>query len=349
MKNCQPGNFTCSTCGKEFSTSFRLFKKHKCNCNKAHKVKQVEYNHKVISIKIIQVEPTPVYDITVDEYHNFALTAGVFVHNCLVPVGGSTNDMYEDAGSIYGELIQLADYFKCFIGDTKILLTNGTEKRMDELISGEELSVYSCNNTVEKAIALGVIDYTDVLYGIRLNNGSIVKCTPDHKFMMRDGTYKKAQNLCAEDKLMSLSKKMKVKSVIKFRLTKKKPVYCINVPRTGNFALASGIIVGNCPVVTFAQPRRDAWEKAENEVIMSHDLAHSAKKAHKAYSITSINFKKGAQRGKLYIDKCRRGEDGVFIDMERDLTRSYFGERDKNTYYDDQPPPVKDKDEKDVK
>jgi replicative DNA helicase len=120
----------------------------------------------------------------------------------LTPVGGSTNDMYEDAGSIYGELIQLADYFKC-------------------------------------------------------------------------------------------------------------------------------------PVITFAQTRRDAWDLAEGEVIVSQHLAHSAKKAHKAYSVSSLNFKKGAQKGKLYIDKCRRGEDGVFIDMERDLSRSYFGEKSKNTHYDD--------------
>jgi len=257
----------------------------------------------------------------------------------LVPVGGSTNDMYEDAGSIYGELIQLADYFKCFTGDTKISLVNGEEKRMDELLSGEELCVYSYDKDViiEKAIALGVIDYTNIFYGIELNNGEIVKCTPDHKFMMKDGTYKEAQYLNTEDNLMSLDNKIKIENIIKIELAEKEAVYCINVPRTGNFALSSGIIVGNCPIITFAQTRRDAWDLADGEVIVSHHLAHSAKKAHKAYSVTSLNFKKGAQKGKLYIDKCRRGEDGVFIDMERDLSRSYFGEKSKNTHYDDEP------------
>ena len=38
-------------------------------------------NHKVISVESCGVED--VYDITVEEHHNFALSAGVFVHNCI--------------------------------------------------------------------------------------------------------------------------------------------------------------------------------------------------------------------------------------------------------------------------
>lgn len=39
------------------------------------------YNHKVKSIEVISVDNEPVYDITVDNTHNFALSSGVFVHN----------------------------------------------------------------------------------------------------------------------------------------------------------------------------------------------------------------------------------------------------------------------------
>ena len=43
------------------------------------------YNHKIKSIEVIEVEETPVYDLTVDKYHNFAIKAGedssIFVHN----------------------------------------------------------------------------------------------------------------------------------------------------------------------------------------------------------------------------------------------------------------------------
>ena len=40
-------------------------------------------NHKIKSIKVVDVNPTPVYDLTVDKYNNFALSSGVHVHNCL--------------------------------------------------------------------------------------------------------------------------------------------------------------------------------------------------------------------------------------------------------------------------
>lgn len=58
-------------------------------------------NHKVASVEEDDVED--VYDITVDGYHNFALSAGVFVHNCgyedsrtLIPRKG-----YEGGGRVF--------------------------------------------------------------------------------------------------------------------------------------------------------------------------------------------------------------------------------------------------------
>ncbi len=39
-------------------------------------------NHKIIKIERIIVEDTPVYDISVKDYHNFVVDAGVVLHNC---------------------------------------------------------------------------------------------------------------------------------------------------------------------------------------------------------------------------------------------------------------------------
>jgi hypothetical protein len=41
-------------------------------------------NHKVVAVRQTAIK-VPVYDITVEKYHNFALAAGVFVHNSQVP------------------------------------------------------------------------------------------------------------------------------------------------------------------------------------------------------------------------------------------------------------------------
>jgi deoxycytidine triphosphate deaminase len=47
------------------------------------KIQQGYENHSVVKIEFVEHEkPVPVFDITVDEHHNFALSAGVFVHNC---------------------------------------------------------------------------------------------------------------------------------------------------------------------------------------------------------------------------------------------------------------------------
>ena len=44
-------------------------------------VKESNFNHKVVSIEWLYNVNEPVYDITVPEYHNFALYNGIFVHN----------------------------------------------------------------------------------------------------------------------------------------------------------------------------------------------------------------------------------------------------------------------------
>lgn len=54
-------------------------------------------NHKVINIKYLE-QKEDVYDITVEKYHNFALSSGVFVHNC---IGYDKENIYfEDPASI---------------------------------------------------------------------------------------------------------------------------------------------------------------------------------------------------------------------------------------------------------
>lgn len=48
-------------------------------CGSAGATGQAPQNHKVVAVR--HVEPEAVYDIEVEEHHNFALAAGVFVHN----------------------------------------------------------------------------------------------------------------------------------------------------------------------------------------------------------------------------------------------------------------------------
>lgn len=50
------------------------------------RINKQRWNHKIIGIEKTG-RREDVYDITVEKYHNFALSSGVFVHNCVVAVG----------------------------------------------------------------------------------------------------------------------------------------------------------------------------------------------------------------------------------------------------------------------
>lgn len=273
--------------------------------------------------------------------------------DCLIPVGSTgREDMYEEGGNIYSDLIKLAEYFKCFPGDMDIM-SNGLRVPFNRLKKNDIIPIQCIQNGILRqvsAIALGQLGTADKLMkiqvddgGIQVDYGGIIRCTPDHKIMYFDGRMVEAKDVKVGDQLMAVCsyanyyKSMKkVISVETEILPEPIPVYCLHVPVIGNFALGNGVVVSNCPVITFAQPRRDAWNKAErDEIITQEDLAHSAKKAHKAYSVSSLNFKKGGERGKLYIDKCRRGRSNVYVDMKRDLTKSFFGENHEVLYDDE--------------
>lgn len=83
-----------------------------------------------------------------------------------------------------------------------------------------------------------------------------------------------------------------------------------------------------CPVLTASQPNRAAWNKYDqlNEMIMTVDLAHSAKKAMKATSFFSLNFKKDDDFGYMYVDIVRRGVGNRRIPLKRMLERAAFVE-----------------------
>jgi tRNA-splicing ligase RtcB (3'-phosphate/5'-hydroxy nucleic acid ligase) len=63
---------TCETCGEALTGGFGIHN-HRRWCH--------GYNHKVVSVEAV-AERADVYCLTVPEYGNFALDAGVFVHNC---------------------------------------------------------------------------------------------------------------------------------------------------------------------------------------------------------------------------------------------------------------------------
>ncbi|MGH2485201.1 MAG: DNA gyrase subunit A, partial [Ktedonobacterales bacterium] len=97
----------------------------------------------------------------------------------------------------------------CFTGDTKIKLVDGTEKCLVELAQlpeDEMFHVYSVDTNGQIVIGEGrharLTRRDAELVEVTLDSGAKIRCTPNHPFMTRDGTYKDAQYLEAGDSLM---------------------------------------------------------------------------------------------------------------------------------------------------
>jgi RNA-splicing ligase RtcB len=96
----------------------------------------------------------------------------------------------------------------CFTGDTKVALLDGTQKTLKELYERQEsLWVYSINENNKivggKAIALKTKKNAELIK-VLISGGEEIICTPDHKFMLRNGNYKEAKDLLYKDSLMPL-------------------------------------------------------------------------------------------------------------------------------------------------
>lgn len=67
---------------------------------------ELNNNHKIKNIEIIQLEKEiPVYDLTVDKYNNFALTCGIFVHNCYSSIVQLVRQGFLDGQGNFGSTI----------------------------------------------------------------------------------------------------------------------------------------------------------------------------------------------------------------------------------------------------
>ena len=112
----------------------------------------------------------------------------------------------------------------CFGGDTKIMLTDNRNLTFKELIreyqQGRKNYCYTIKQNGEIGIELiknpRKTKINAEVIKIILDNNEEIVCTPDHKFMLRNGDYKMAKNLKKENSLMPLYKKY---SEIKNRIT----------------------------------------------------------------------------------------------------------------------------------
>ncbi|WP_341738817.1 ATP-binding protein [Microcoleus sp. CAWBG640] len=108
----------------------------------------------------------------------------------------------------------------CFLSSQEIVLADGTTKTIKEIVDeqaeGKEHFCYtikdSGNICVEQIVNARMTKENAEVIKLTLDNGEIIVCTPDHRFMLRDGSYKAAELLRPEDSLMPLYRKFSQKN-----------------------------------------------------------------------------------------------------------------------------------------
>ncbi|MEH2243953.1 DNA topoisomerase (ATP-hydrolyzing) subunit B [Nostoc sp.] len=154
----------------------------------------------------------------------------------------------------------------CFHGDTLVTLDDQRKLSFKEIVAeqkeGKEhfcLTIRSDGTqSVERIINPRMTKANAKVVRITFNTGNSVICTPDHRFLLKDGTYKPAEQLTRYDPLWCLPRlasvisensEIPVTSTLEVScvqyLEEQVDVYDIEVPETHNFLLACGVFVHN--------------------------------------------------------------------------------------------------------
>ena len=188
---------------------------------------------------------------------------------------GDTLGRYHPHGdvAVYEAMVRLAQDFSmryplvdgqgnfgCFTADTKVKLLDGTDRTFAELAemfgADKAFYVYSIDDSGNVVVAEGrnarVTRRNAEIMELELDNGETIRCTPDHRFMLRDGSYKQAQDLAQDDSLMPAPPAGAAHaSLCDHRIVAKQicqergDVYDITVEPHHNFLLSSGVFVHN--------------------------------------------------------------------------------------------------------
>ena len=180
-----------------------------------HRVSKSNHNHTVLRIEYLS-DKIDVGTLTIDEnhdyhdYHNFALSSGIFVMN-----------------SKGTEITTLPG--GCLAMDTLISLLDGRELSIldieSEMKADKQLWTYSCDEFTGE-VKPGLISWagqtqTDAkVMKITLDNGESLICTPDHKFPIYDQGFVAAEDLSVDSNLIPLHRNKKKESVHNHRIVK---------------------------------------------------------------------------------------------------------------------------------
>jgi tRNA-splicing ligase RtcB (3'-phosphate/5'-hydroxy nucleic acid ligase) len=154
------------------------------------------------------------HDLSIDEKNmirNVSRLPCLYKHVALMP------DAHLGIGSMVGSVVATKDAvipatvgvdIGCFTRDTLVPTLDGKSYSLRELAeNSQEIVVYACTESGKVVAAKATAKKTRInaeLVKVTLDNGAEIRCTPDHKFMLRDGSFAEAEDLKPGESLMPL-------------------------------------------------------------------------------------------------------------------------------------------------
>ncbi len=175
------------------------------------------------------------------------LTAGGKTRKSAVPVSDTMGNYHPHGDvAIYDSMVKMAQDFTmryplvigqgnfgCFTIDTKVELVDGRTLSFGELLEEDKNGKENYTYTVDenKRIKIAKIQKPRLtikdakIMKVVLDNGEEIRCTLNHRFMLRNGEYKEAKDLQSGESLMPLYKRLSVLEDVKPELVGYPMVY----------------------------------------------------------------------------------------------------------------------------
>lgn len=222
------------------------------SCDTGQSLKAKNYNYDVLSVDRVspdhichpyQYFKSTIYDKRIEMFQD---------HLLIEEITGL------ERNSSTGKVDHSPNSINCLSGDTLVSLVDGRELSIENLVSefntGKENFVYTVNEQsgkieIKKILNAFCSGNAVKLTKITLDNGETILCTPEHRVMLRDGTYREAKDLLVNDLPFPKDKynilHYKVIKVETITLDNSVPVYDLTIEDNPNFALSCGVFVHN--------------------------------------------------------------------------------------------------------
>lgn len=141
----------------------------------------------------------------------------------------------------------------CFIGNTKIRLSNSSVMTIEDIVNtlkDNKYYVFTVNELtqdieVKRILSGRITKYVKSTVAVMLSNFRAFECTPDHRIMVDNGEYIQADHLKEGESLKYVDNEVKVLYKSHVEYSEPIPVYDITVEDNPNFSLDCGVFVHN--------------------------------------------------------------------------------------------------------